>query len=168
DACRARVRAQSDAAAQCDGGRLAALSVAGLSTNWRRPTVSGHGPACAHGHDRETVLGALTREAASALCLRDGHATGYAFRRPFGRGSAIGPVIADDEETAIALVDSLVSSRAGEFLRIDVPIGADGLIRLLEGSGLLPAGDVTTMIRGRRKRPSGRAKAFALVNQAIG
>jgi predicted N-acetyltransferase YhbS len=121
-----------------------------------------------HGHDREAILAGLTRQAAGVLCLRDGRAAGYAFCRPFGRGAAIGPVIAADEQTAIALIASLVSSRTGEFLRIDVPVGHTDLARLLEASGLLPAGRVTTMIKGRRKRPSSSAKAFALVNQAIG
>jgi predicted N-acetyltransferase YhbS len=121
-----------------------------------------------HGHDREAILVALTRQAAGALCLHGGRATGYAFCRPFGRGAAIGPVIANDEETAIALIRFLVSSHTGRFLRIDIPVGYADLARLLQASGLGPAGRVTTMIKGPRKHPSSRTKVFALVNQAIG
>ncbi|SEE42726.1 Acetyltransferase (GNAT) domain-containing protein [Rhizobiales bacterium GAS191] len=122
----------------------------------------------AHGVDRRNVLRALTGDAAGAIGERDARVTGFAFCRPFGRGYVIGPIVAFDEETAIALAAPFVMAHAGYFVRADIPEGMTGLSCFLEECGLLPAGGGTTMIKGRAPRRSGRVRVFGLINQAIG
>jgi hypothetical protein len=122
----------------------------------------------AHGIDRGYVLGALLGEAEGLVAERDEGLMGFAYCRPFGRGRAIGPIIAVDEETAIALASPLLATHAGEFLRADIPEGMSGFRHFLEGCGLLPAGGATIMIKGRAPRRTGKARIFGLFNQAIG
>jgi GNAT superfamily N-acetyltransferase len=122
----------------------------------------------AHGIDRRHILRALTGDSAGAVGERDGRVTGFAFCRPFGRGHMIGPIVAADEATAIALTMPFVTAHAGHFLRADIPEGAADFTRLIEECGLLPAGGGTTMIKGRAPRRSGSVGVFGLISQAIG
>jgi ribosomal protein S18 acetylase RimI-like enzyme len=123
----------------------------------------------AHGTDRRNVLGALTGKAAvGAVGERDGRLAGFAFCRPFGRGHVIGPIIAADEETAIAVTAPFVTAHAENFLRTDIPAGMPAFSRFIEKCGLLPTGHATTMVKGRRPRRSGSVRVFGLVSQAIG
>jgi predicted N-acetyltransferase YhbS len=135
---------------QADGAAIAALDRAAL------------------GCDRASILQTLTRDAEGLVHERDGRLMGFAYCRSFGRGAVIGPVIAADETIALALVGPFLSRHGGGFLRADIPEDAPALARLLEDGGLFPAGQATTMIRGRKPRPSGRAPVFGLINQGIG
>lgn len=89
---------------------------------------------------------------------------GFALRRAFGRGRTIGPVIAANEEQAIAHVSSLLASG---FFRIDVPADATRLAGWLVGNGLPAVSAATVMIRGDWPASSG-PRRFGLVSQALG
>jgi GNAT superfamily N-acetyltransferase len=122
----------------------------------------------AHGTDRRDLLRALTGGAAGIIGERDGRPAGVAFCRPFGRGHMIGPILAADDEAAIAVTAPLVAAHPGHFLRADIPLGAADFARFIEECGLLPTERVTTMIKGREPFRAGAVRVFGLVNQAIG
>jgi predicted N-acetyltransferase YhbS len=138
------------AATQADGAAIAALDRAAL------------------GCDRATILKILTGNAEGLVREHDRRIIGFAYCRSFGRGAAIGPIVAADEATAQALVAPFLGGHAGGFLRVDIPEDAPALARLLEEGGLFPAGRATTMIRGRKPPRSSRARVFGLINQGIG
>jgi GNAT superfamily N-acetyltransferase len=123
--------------------------------------------AQASGVRREGVIAALI-ETGEAVVLDDGGETvGFAFYRRFGRGHAIGPVIARDTAAAKALVAHWIGSNAGMFMRIDIP-GESGLSNWLEELGLARVSNVLTMVRGMAVAPSKGYHVFAAANQALG
>ncbi len=123
--------------------------------------------ARALGFRREAVIDALIAEG-DAVLLDEGNRTmGFAFYRRFGRGYAIGPVVAQDTASAKALIAHWVGSNPGMFLRIDVP-GEAGLSTWLTDLGLAPVAPVITMVRGAPLPARGDLFGFAIANQAIG
>lgn len=123
--------------------------------------------AQAAGFSRPGIIDALIAHG-DAVLLDDGNeAVGFAFYRRFGRGYAIGPVVAQDTASAKALISHWVGSNPGLFLRIDVP-GESGLSSWLSGLGLAPVAPVITMVRGAPLAPRADLFAFAIANQAIG
>ena len=109
--------------------------------------------------------------AASDACVvldHDNAPRGFAMLRRFGRGHAIGPVVAPDAEGAKALIAHLAGMNAGNFTRIDIDF-ASGLAEWLESIGLLRVDTLTTMMRGAPLAlpPDGPA-LFAIVTQATG
>ncbi len=89
----------------------------------------------------------------------------FAARRAFGRGETIGPVVAETEAEAIALVAGLL--RPG-FQRIDIPAEAATLGAWLTQAGLLIADRVTVMIRGNWPAADAKRRRFALASHALG
>jgi GNAT superfamily N-acetyltransferase len=123
--------------------------------------------ARALGFRRDDVVDALIAQG-DAVLLDDGNqTTGFAFFRRFGRGFAIGPVVAQDTQSAKALIAHWISSNAGMFLRIDVP-GEAGLSNWLIELGLVPASPVISMVRGAPLPGRSDMFAFAIANQALG
>ena len=122
----------------------------------------------AFGHDRSAILHGVIADAPGLVSQVNGRITGFAFCRPFGRGRVIGPVIAADVSTAIAIATSFVAKHRGEFLRIDIPDGAPDLTRAMEACGLISAGGAITMIKGATSPPNTEMKIFGLISQAIG
>jgi GNAT superfamily N-acetyltransferase len=123
--------------------------------------------ARAAGMPRDAMLRQLLAEGDTVVLARDGEALGFSIVRRFGRGHAIGPVVAPDLTSARALIGHWCSRYAGKFLRIDVD-AAGGLPEWLESQGLPRVGTVATMVRGG---PLERGTAFggwALVTQALG
>jgi GNAT superfamily N-acetyltransferase len=121
----------------------------------------------AAGMPREAMLRQLLAEGETVVLARGGEALGFSILRRFGRGHAIGPVVAPDLTSAQALIGHWCSRYAGKFLRIDVD-AASGLPEWLEAQDLPRAGSVTTMVRGG---PIERGPAFggwSLVTQALG
>lgn len=107
-------------------------------------------------------------EAAKGIALASGDdILGFALLRRFGRGLAIGPVVAPDAARARALVGHWVAMHPGKFLRIDVP-ASSGLGPWLDGIGLANVGNVVTMVKGRPPAADEGVRTFALVSQALG
>jgi len=123
--------------------------------------------ARAAGMPREAMLRQLLAEGETVVLARDGDALGFSIVRRFGRGHAIGPVVAPDLTSAQALVGHWCSRYAGKFLRIDVD-AASGLPEWLEAQGLPRVGTVTTMVRGGPLERGPDFGGWALVNQAMG
>jgi predicted GNAT family N-acyltransferase len=125
--------------------------------------------AAARGMPRDALIADLL--AASEACVvldHDNAPRGFAMLRRFGRGHAIGPVVAPDVEGAKALIAHLSGLNAGHFTRIDIDF-ASGLAEWLESIGLLRVDAPTTMVRGAPlATPPGGPALFAVVTQAVG
>jgi len=139
-----------------------------------RPTNARDEPALAelsrraYGMPRSTVLKQLMKVAQFVAIDRYGELIGFAALRKFGHGYVIGPVVAPDAERARALIAHWAGTRAGAFVRVDVP-GSSGLSPWLTGLGLVQVEQtVHVMVRGV---PPGAAPAvtrFALLSQSLG
>jgi ribosomal protein S18 acetylase RimI-like enzyme len=124
--------------------------------------------AQARGMPREALIDELFRESEATVVLdRDGQACGFAMLRRFGRGHAIGPVVAPDAEGAKALIAHLSGLNAGRFTRIDIDFDS-GLAEWVETLGLLRVDAATTMLRGAPLATGGAARLYAIVTQALG
>jgi predicted N-acetyltransferase YhbS len=121
----------------------------------------------ASGLPRDKVLAALLEYGESVVLEREGVAVGFSILRRFGRGFAIGPVVADDIASARLLTTHWLHRKQGEFVRIDLLAGA-GLDGFLVEYGLACVGVVETMVRGDKPVPSGPSKIYAIINQALG
>ena len=124
----------------------------------------------ATGLDRDALIDALMARSQGVTLIREGRLQGFAFMRPFARGSVIGPVIAASEEDAIRLLRPLVTSQEGRFLRIDVGHAEGRLPDFLEQCGLAVTEIVTRMSRGNRWPFSQEAAAamYGLASHATG
>jgi ribosomal protein S18 acetylase RimI-like enzyme len=147
----------------------------GLDTGWRlRPATEVDLAAlqtldaAARGMRRDALVEELFRDAEATVVLdHDGGARGFAMLRRFGRGHAIGPVVAPDDEGAKALIAYLSGLNAGRFTRIDIDFDS-GLAEWLESIGLLRVDAPTTMLRGAPLARDTDARLYAIVTQALG
>lgn len=147
-----------------------------LDTGWRlRPATEADLPelraldAEARCMPRDALIDELFRDAEATVVLdHDAHACGFAILRRFGRGYAIGPVVAPSDEGAKALIAHLSGLNAGRFTRIDIDFDS-GLAEWLETLGLLRVDAPTTMLRGAPPAlPAGGPRLYAIVMQAFG
>lgn len=101
----------------------------------------------------------------------DGRPVAFAAVRRFGRGEVIGPVVAADAPAALALVDFVVASRPGAFLRLDTARIAE-VVPHVEHLGLARVGGGIAMVRGGEAPEAIAAPAgpltYALASQALG
>jgi ribosomal protein S18 acetylase RimI-like enzyme len=150
-------------------------SPVGLDPGWRlRPAGQSDLAALvtldarARGMPRDALIAELFAQAEATVVLdREEHACGFAMLRRFGRGDAIGPVIAGTETGAKALIAHLSGLNAGRYTRIDV--GSDTeLSEWLETLGLQRVDAPTTMLRGPALANASDARLFAIVTQALG
>lgn len=122
--------------------------------------------AAAFGAPRERLIEAiLARGQAGMLAEQGGRPTGFALRRASGRGQMIGPVIAPDEHTALALVAPLLGT-TGVFCRLDLPADAVQFEAALRAAGLAAADRVVTMRRGPAPPAEARLRVLGLASQA--
>ena len=146
-----------------------------LDAGWRlRPATESSLPtlrsldADARGMPRGTLIDGLFRDAEATVVLdHDDHACGFAMLRRFGRGHAIGPVVAPDDAGAKALIAHLSGLNAGRFTRIDIDFDS-GLAEWLERLGLLRVDAPTTMLRGAPLPVPAGPRLYAIVTQALG
>lgn len=125
--------------------------------------------AAALGAPRFDVLTAIL-DAAEAGCVieQDGRMTGFALIRRFGRGRVIGPVVAQDDDAAIALCGPLIAPHRGAFLRLDTREPEGAFRRFLTESGIAEYDTVQFMSLEPLPTPQGRARTYALISQALG
>ena len=115
----------------------------------------------ASGLDRAALLGSILRTGDLLRAER-----GFAVLREFGRGRVLGPVVAQDAETARALIAAGATRCAGQFLRIDLTDPA--LAAHAESLGLALAGGGTSMTKAARRVAETEFKTYALASQALG
>lgn len=118
------------------------------------------------GMARGALLRRLFVEERTVVLERSGLAAGFAVLRRFGRGHAIGPVVAPDFDAARLLIADCCR-HTEEFLRIDVD-ATSGLPQWLVSLGLPCTGGGVVMVRGRVPERGPAHGGWALVTQAIG
>jgi ribosomal protein S18 acetylase RimI-like enzyme len=124
--------------------------------------------AAGRGMPRPALIDELFRDADTTVVLdQDGSARGFAMLRRFGRGHAIGPVVAPDTDGAQALIAHLSGLNAGRFTRIDIDFDS-GLAEWVESLGLLRVDAPTAMVRGTPLARDADARLYAIVTQALG
>jgi ribosomal protein S18 acetylase RimI-like enzyme len=121
----------------------------------------------AAGLPRASVVRRLLNDEQVVVFDRNGQAVGFSVLRRFGRGHAIGPVVAPDMASARALIAHWCDLYVGKFLRIDVD-AESGLPEWLESLGLQRAGRATAMVRGKLPPRGTACGGWALVMQAMG
>jgi len=99
--------------------------------------------------DRTPVLTRLLTVSKGLALIRDGRIVAFSLCRRFGRGHVIGPVVAKNDEEAIAVVRPHVVDHAGSFLRIDTRQQTGAFPQFLVQSGL-PVYDTVTSMSLRR------------------
>jgi GNAT superfamily N-acetyltransferase len=121
------------------------------------------------GANRRQLVSAVFNDGngAGVLARRDGRLAGFALARQSGRGTTIGPVVAEDETLAIALIARQLNTNGG-ITRVDVPADATQLADWLQTAGLICVDHVTTMFRGDVRAERAEARVFGLVSQALG
>nr|WP_222859095.1 GNAT family N-acetyltransferase [Paraburkholderia phenoliruptrix] len=127
----------------------------------------------ASGLDRGEVLPALLENADGIALDRDGELIGFALFRRFGRGFAIGPVVAPasgDSSRAKALISHWLALNEGVFVRVDTP-GDSGLTGWLEQLGLPRVDTVVRMVRNAQPQNVAANASpylqYGIINQAI-
>lgn len=124
--------------------------------------------ASAYGADRSRVIAALLAHSLGTVVERDGEIVGFALCRPFGRGHVVGPIVAENDDMAVALVAPHVETHQGNFLRVDTAQEQGRFGAFLESCGMTIFDSVTPMIRGHHHGALGAARTFGLANQALG
>jgi predicted N-acetyltransferase YhbS len=120
----------------------------------------------ATGMSRGEVLKALLSMGETVVLQRNGEAVGFSVMRRFGRGYAIGPVVASDSERAKALIAYWSAAYTGSFVRVDVT-GTSGLQDWLAQAGLVQVDTVVAMARNGVLPADSTLKQFAIINQAL-
>lgn len=117
---------------------------------------------------RAQVLDLLFPVSTGTVIERDGQITGYALSRQFGRGKIIGPIVALNDEDAIALTAPHIAANAGSFVRIDTRQSEGPFRDYVQAAGLKLVDTVISMARGNDRRGKGPQRIYGLVNQGIG
>ena len=122
------------------------------------------------GMERPSILAHLAlRQPGRAWVAEDsaGKVVGFALGRE-GRGAtSLGPVIADSEAIALALIARSASSAPGPFI-IDVPVAHRGLRSWLESQGASSPRGYMRMTLGEAKGLDDPAHVFALAGPELG
>ncbi|OBQ74232.1 GNAT family N-acetyltransferase [Mesorhizobium erdmanii] len=96
----------------------------------------------------------------------------FALCRPFGRGHVVGPVVAEHDADAIAVVKPHVTDHSGSFLRIDTHMHNGEFAAFLSHSGMPVFDTVLTMSMGKSLTDfAGGAitpMTYALASQTLG
>lgn len=124
--------------------------------------------AAAFGADRSTLMSELLASGTAWLVERSGQAAGFAVLRKFGRGAIIGPIVAADEDDAIALAAAAAEAAPTGVLRVDIPAQAQHLGAWLTAAGLPAVDSVTVMLRGSWPATARKPQRFGLALQAWG
>ncbi|AEF54526.1 GNAT family N-acetyltransferase [Marinomonas posidonica] len=119
------------------------------------------------GLTRATTLNEILKSASGIAMETQGDITGFALIRQFGRGYAIGPVIASSQEQAKVMIQSLINDHINEFVRIDIPQSSE-LNTWLTEIGLPQVDTVVEMVRGEIPQRDSKIRQFALISQALG
>lgn len=119
------------------------------------------------GFSRQILIPELLKVAEGIVLDEQGKPVGFALMRRFGRGVAIGPVIAPNLDSAKVLISHWLSALPRKFVRLDVPHSA-GLTDWLAKQGLVHVSSVVPMWRGAAPSISRQPESFALISQALG
>jgi GNAT superfamily N-acetyltransferase len=113
--------------------------------------------AQAFGADRAAILRDLyqRRPESAFLAQSDGRLTGFVLARPGRLATQIGPLVADDDQTAGRLLGAAIASLSGPVI-VDVFTGHRTVRRLLAEVGFTEQRPFTRMLNGAADLPSDR------------
>jgi GNAT superfamily N-acetyltransferase len=125
--------------------------------------------AAAFGADRGPVLARMRGRLrpANLYAQRDGRVVGFLLGRDGRTASHLGPLVAEDDDTAIALLSRALGAIEGGVY-IDL---ADAKVRVrqwLEASGFVAQRPFTRMLLGRSESFDDRARTFAVIGPEFG
>jgi GNAT superfamily N-acetyltransferase len=106
--------------------------------------------ALAFGVSRHAVISALFAHSSGYGLFREDKLCAFALCRRFGRGDVVGPVVAANDEDAIAVVRPHVLEHDGEFLRLDTHRERGDFATFLMENGLPVFDTMLTMSLGKR------------------
>ena len=129
--------------------------------------------AAGFGVRRAALLEKLFTNSASYGLFRGDRLSAFALCRPFGRGHVVGPVVAESDADAVAIVRPHVVDHSGSFLRIDTHMDNGDFAALLSHSGMPVFDTVLTMSMGKRLADFAVGVApglmtYALASQTLG
>ena len=120
------------------------------------------------GAPRDAIIKKLLSVSKTIVLERQGELVGYAMRRKYGMGHMIGPVVAENEENAIELINPHLKALDGQYARIDTSVGKDGkFLQYLHKNGMTIVDKVTMMYQGEKPK-EGPVQIFGLGNQSFG
>ena len=122
------------------------------------------------GADRGRLLRALFQIAPGYAWIaeRAGSVEGYSFGRPGFLYEQLGPVIAQDAQTARNLISASLSSQNGTKMAIDVPASNAAWLSWLGERGFSPARSFVRMCRGENKHPGSHSQIYAIAGPEFG
>ncbi|OAP36358.1 GNAT family acetyltransferase [Sinorhizobium glycinis] len=122
--------------------------------------------------DRRPVLARLLEISKGVALVRGDQIAAFSLCRRFGRGHLIGPLVAANDEDAIAVTRPHVADHAGNFLRLDTRQKSGPFAEFLAQSGLPVYDTVTSMSLRRPWLPEEAGSEapiiYALATQALG
>ncbi|MGQ8630284.1 GNAT family N-acetyltransferase [Agrobacterium sp. DKPNP3] len=104
----------------------------------------------AFGVVRSGVIEKLMSNSRGYGLFRDGVLKAFALCRRFGRGHVVGPIVASDDEEAIAVLAPHIRDHQGRFLRLDTHFDTGDFALFVLRNGLTVFDTVLTMSRGKR------------------
>lgn len=124
--------------------------------------------SAAMGMNRERIIKHLLSISKGNVIYEKAQLKAFALYRKFGRGHVIGPIVAETEEQAVALIGPIIETLSGQFVRIDTYLDSGYLVDYLEQANLFLHETATKMVRGKLPAPSGAARVLGLASQAFG
>ncbi|BCG93129.1 acetyltransferase [Mesorhizobium sp. 131-2-1] len=100
------------------------------------------------------------------LAVKASRICGYGVARQCREGFKVGPLFADDTETALRLLAALANRMTGT-LHIDVPAANSGFVAALRAAGLSPGFSTTRMYRGGAPA-NAQARVFGITTLELG
>ncbi len=124
--------------------------------------------AHAYGADRTAIYAALLEKSKGVVLEDKGEIKGFAMSRNFGKGTVIGPVVAEDDLMAMQLAAMLIEGQEGKFLRCDTWSTNEKFRSFLSAAGLGVFDSVTEMRVGPSRRSTTGARLFAMASHSLG
>ncbi|MCJ8140972.1 N-acetyltransferase [Falsirhodobacter halotolerans] len=122
----------------------------------------------AFGAPRDAGLVYLLSKGDGLIACEGDRPVGYALRRRFGKGTLIGPVVAESDDIALRLIAPLIAQGQGGFVRLDMPDESGRLMTYLQRAGLAHFDSVTEMRIGPERRQTSGAVTFGLAAHSLG
>ncbi|HEX7174788.1 MAG TPA: GNAT family N-acetyltransferase [Pyrinomonadaceae bacterium] len=125
----------------------------------------------AFGADRSELLRALLEESCVTPAVSmgaDGRLRGYALARRGAMADYVGPIVAEEAETAAALLDDVLNRLDAGRVCVDLNTTYAGGARVLEAQGFVKQRELIRMRRGGRSGAGTSDSIFAIAGPEVG
>ena len=125
----------------------------------------------AFGADRSELIKALTDEACVTPSVRvagGGRLRGYALARRGSQAAYVGPVVAEEAETAAFLLDDLLGRLGTGQVYVDLNTNFEGGARELAARGFIKQRELIRMRRGEKSSAGTSRSVFAIAGPEVG